>query len=217
MSRVHSRKYPRISARVAVDYAVGEKSARCYALTLSGGGLFLSGIEDLELGKELSLRFRPAKHLPVIVAKAVIRYQVPGQGTAVEFTEIDPADRHTLLRMIHQKTADRRLTPRAPLATQVECDQCLALAFSRDVSLGGMFIEITTPPPVGARLKVRFNLNEKDKVVTVVAHVAYHVAKMGMGILFAEVGPEDHLAIEEYVLGMMNTPPSHPGQASPAP
>jgi len=58
-----------------------------------------------------------------------------GQGAAVEFTEISPDNRHTLLRLIHQKSGDRRILRRAPLATQVESEQCMSLAFSRDVSL----------------------------------------------------------------------------------
>jgi PilZ domain len=211
LAQAHPRKYPRISARVPVDYSVGEKSSRCHAITVGGGGLFLTGMEELELGKELAVRLRPAKHLPVIEAKAAVRYQVSGQGAGIEFTEISAAARHTLLRIIHQRTGDRRINPRAPLATQVDCEECRALAFSRDVSLAGMFIEIDPPPPVGTRLKVRFNLNEKDKLVTAVVNVAYHVAKMGMGVLFAELTPQDQLAIEEYVLTMMNPPPTPPG------
>jgi c-di-GMP-binding flagellar brake protein YcgR len=199
LGKAHPRRYPRLSVRVAVDYTVGEKCFRGVANTLSGGGLFLTNVDGLELGKEISVRFRPARHLPVIQAKASVRYIVAGQGAAVEFTEISADDRHRLLRLIHQKTGDRRILPRAPLATQVQSDQCMSLAFSRDISLGGMFIETNTPLPVGSPLTVRFNLDHKDRVVTATAHVAYHVEKMGMGVLFTAIGPQDHAAIQEYV------------------
>jgi hypothetical protein len=200
LSQAYARKYPRVSVRIPVECTVGEKSSRCRAITLSGGGLFLIEAPELELGKELRVRFRPAKHLPVIEAKALVRYLVPGQGTAIEFTEIKPEDRLRLLRLIHQKTGDKRLNPRAPLATQVECEGCSTLAFSRDVSMGGMFIEMTMPFPVGKRVRVLFHLSDKDTVIKVGALVAYHVEKMGVGIIFEEISPEDLLAIKDYVL-----------------
>lgn len=195
----YQRRYPRLKVRVAVDYTVGEECFHCIATTLGGGGLFLSSVDRLEPGKEISLRFRPAKHLPVIQARASVRYVLAGRGTGVGFSEISADDRQKILRLIHQKTADRRLLPRAPLATQVQCDQCMSLAFSRDVSMCGMFIETTNPLPVGSPLTVRFNLDQKDRVVAVTAHVSYHVEKMGMGILFDEIEPQDRAAIQAYV------------------
>jgi len=179
-----------------VDYTAGEKSFRGVANTLGGGGLFLTG-------REISVRFRPAKHQSVIQAKGSVRYILAEQGGAVEFTEISSDDRHKLLRLIHQRTGDKRLQPRAPLATQIECDRCMSLAFSRDVSRGGMFIETTAPLPVGSELNVRFNLDQKDRVITATAHVAYNVEKMGMGVLFTQIGAEDLSAIQEYVASVV--------------
>lgn len=199
MGKAHPRRYPRLSVRVPVDCTAPDKCFRSVAITLSGGGLFLATFDGLAIGQEISVRFRPAKHLPIIQAKAVVRYIVAGQGAAVEFTEINDDDRHKLLRLIHQKTGDRRILPRAPLATQVLSDQCMTLAFSRDVSLGGMFIETANPLPVGSPLTVRFNLDHRDRVVTAAAHVAYHVEKMGMGILFTSIESQDRDAIQEYV------------------
>jgi c-di-GMP-binding flagellar brake protein YcgR len=187
---------------MAVDYTVGEESFRCIANTLGGGGLFLAQVEGLEPGTEISLRFRPAKHLPVIQAKAGVRYLLVGLGVGIEFTEISADDRQKLLRLILQKTGNRRIQRRAPLATQVECDRCMSLAFSRDVSPGGMFIETTDPLPVGSPLTVRFNLNERDRIVTATAQVAYHVEKMGMGIIFSEIEPQHLNAIRQYVEGV---------------
>jgi c-di-GMP-binding flagellar brake protein YcgR len=182
-----------------VDYSAGEKSFRRIAKTLGGGGLFLTSVDGLELGKEISLRFRPARHLPIMQAKARVLYLLAEQGAGVEFTEISPVDRHILLRLIHHKTGDRRLRPRAPLATQIECDKCMSLAFSRNLSLGGMFIETTAPLPEESIFTVRFNLDQKDRVVTATAQVTYNIEKMGMGVNFMEIRPQDRDAIREYV------------------
>ena len=200
VSQTHSRMYPRINVNVPVDYSTGRKARRCKAVTLSGGGLFLTNIEDLDIGAELAVSFRPAKRLPVIEAKVRVLYVVPEEGTAVEFTEIDPEDRHVLLKMIHQKTGDRRIIPRAPFAAQVECDSCTSLAFARDLSLAGMFLEVDTPLPVGTRLKVRFNLDDGKTLVSTAGYVSYHIEKMGMGILFTETTEESYRAIENYVV-----------------
>src|SRR5580658_3507337 len=113
MGKAHKRRYPRLSVRMAVDYTAGETCFRAVAITLSGGGLFLTKADGLEPGREILVRFRPAKHLPVIQAKAKVRYTVPAEGAAVEFTEIAPDDQNKLLRLIHQKTGDRRLLKRA--------------------------------------------------------------------------------------------------------
>ena len=59
---------------------------------------------------------------------------------------------------------------------------------------------------MGSILTVRFNLDQKDRVVTATAQVRYHVEKMGMGILFTEIDPQDRDAIREYVESLP-TPP----------
>jgi c-di-GMP-binding flagellar brake protein YcgR len=199
LAKAYARQYPRLSVSMTIDYSVGEKSFRGAVKTLSGGGLFLSSVEGLEAGKEILIRFRPAKHLPVISAQAKILYVLPEKGAGVEFTEIVPEDRNALLRLIHQKTRDRRLNPRAPLATQVQCDQCMSLAFSRDISLGGMFIETDDLLPVGSALTVRFNLEQREKVVTASAQVTYGIEKMGIGVVFTAIGQEDCDAIRHYL------------------
>jgi len=195
----YPRRYPRIGIRVQVDCTSGERVFRTIASTLSGGGLFLTPPEGFEPGQEIAIRFRPARHLPMIEAKARVCYVLSQRGAAIEFTEITDDDRQKLLRLIHQKSRDRRQQPRAPLATQIECDRCMSMAFSRDVSLGGMFIETTDPPPEGSLLTVRFNLDQKDRVVTASAQVVYNIEKMGMGVLFMEIKPQDRDAIRAYV------------------
>jgi len=183
---------------------------------MSGGGLFLTPPEGFEPGQEISIRFRPAKHLPVIEAKARVCYVLSQRGAAIEFTEITDDDRQKVLRLIHQKSKDRRVQPRAPLATQIECDRCMTLAFSRDVSLGGMFIETTEPLPLGSCVTVRFNLGQNDRVVTATAQVAYHVEKMGMGVTFLEIEPDDRDAIRQYVVSNTGLAAAHSAGAEMA-
>ncbi len=178
---------------------MGARPFRSTAKTLSGGGMFVSQTDGLENGQEISVRFRPAKHLPVVNATAKVLYVVREKGAGLEFATIASDDRQVLLRLIHQKTKDRRLNPRAPLATQVQCDQCMSLAFSRDISLGGMFIETTDPLPIGSALTVRFNLDQREKIVSATARISYQIEKMGMGVVFTEISEEDTAAIRHYL------------------
>jgi len=216
LAKAYARRYPRHNVSVPVDYSVDEKGFRGTAKTLSGGGLFLTSIDGLEAGKEILLRFRPARHLPFIRATAKVLYVLPEKGAGLEFTEITPEDRNSLLRLIHQKNRDRRLNPRAPLATQVQCDQCMSLAFSRDISLGGMFIETADLLPVGSALTVRFNLDQRDKIVTASAQVTYQIEKMGMGVLFTEIGHEDCDAIRQYLESLPAPPATVPAKGKTA-
>src|SRR5689334_13055460 len=77
VDKAYARRYPRLGVNLTVEYAVDDQPFRGAAKTLSGGGLFLSQIDGLEPGKEVSVRFRPARHLPVIAATARVLYVLP--------------------------------------------------------------------------------------------------------------------------------------------
>lgn len=196
-----SRRYPRLKAEFTVQLDLGGASFRERAFSLGGGGLFITTIRQLplQMGTEMAVRFRPAKHLPMIDAKAKVCYVVPGRGAALEFTAINDDDRRRLLGFIHNKVASRRKRPRAPLATQISCQESMSLAFSREISAGGMFIETKNPLPVGSRVTLRFNLSDAGEVTVLMGEVGYHAGNLGMGIRFVEPTPEDLQRIQDYV------------------
>jgi c-di-GMP-binding flagellar brake protein YcgR len=193
---------------------VGERKVRTRASTLGGGGLFLEKAQELLPGSEVRVRFRPAKHLPFIEARAKVCYVTPGDGAGLEFTEISSEGHQIILRLIHHKTANRRQFPRAPLATQIQCEGCMALAYSRDVSAGGMFVETTVPCEKGARVELRFHLNDGGPVILAQADVKYLVPKLGMGVEFVNLSPPDRERLENYVKGSVATTSGETAQAS---
>jgi uncharacterized protein (TIGR02266 family) len=201
LAQKYTRKYPRIAADFSVQFVLGGKTYRERASAVGGGGLFLSLKQHppLAMKTELKVQFRPAKHLPMMEALSKVCYVVPDEGAAVEFMEIDPEHRRMLLQFIHNRTGNRRKHPRASLATQIHCEETMTLAFARDISVGGMFVETDQPMPVGSRVTLRFNLAENDAIVVATAEVSYQVGKMGVGVQFVEVSPEDLKRIEEYV------------------
>ncbi len=199
MARKGIRKYPRVKVAFRVECALGDRTFQGQAAMLGGGGLFLETKEGFPLGTKLMVRFRPARHLPHIRAEASVREVTPGRGLALEFTEISPEHRFLLLRLIHHKTNDRRKFPRANLAAQIRCEDFLELAFARDVSHGGMFIETKQALPVGSRVQLRFNLPDEGPIVVAAADVTYEVSDLGVGIQFVDIAPADLKRIDAYV------------------
>ncbi len=199
MEKKPIRTYPRVAARFPVRYSVGGMTFRSHATTLGGGGLFLQATGQLAPGTEILLRFRPAKHLRFIEAPAKVRYQIPGEGVGIEFVEVRQEDHQLLLRFIHSRTGDRRRHPRVPLVTQVYCEELMWLAFSTDVSMGGMFVETKHQAATGTRLTIRFHLQEGDPIMEAIGVVRYVVPKLGVGVQFVEIEPIDRKRLTEYV------------------
>ena len=198
LGRKDRRRYPRTTVDLPVECTLGNQRLRPRASILSGGGVLLGLTESLAPDTEVGIRFRPAKHLPLIEATGRVRYQTTG-GTAIEFTDISSANRQLLLRLLHHKSADKRRHPRAPLATQIQSEQRMSLAFSRDISVSGMFIETRKPLPVETRLNLRFNLEDGRPAVLALVQVTYEVERLGMGVHFVSVSPTDRKRIATYV------------------
>ena len=184
--------------RFPVECRDGDTKLEARAAILGGGGILLEMAALTPVGAEMTLRFRPAKNLPYIKCKALVRYHLPGQACAFEFTESSADDRQVILKLVDRKKDERRKHPRVRLATQVQCETAMLLTYSRDVSEGGMFIETDTPLPPGSILTLRFNLDDKVSVMAK-GVVTYQIRKFGMGVQFIEVPPEDKKQIEAYV------------------
>jgi Tfp pilus assembly protein PilZ len=175
--------------------------------------MFIDDPQPLPRDAEIDVRFRPARHLPYMQAKARVIYVQPEKGSGVQFTEIGPEQRQLILRLIHHKTANRRESPRVPLATQIHIQELMALAYSRDVSIGGMFVETTVPCEIGTRMDLRFHLNDGGPVVVTAGEVRYIVPKMGMGVLFVGLAKDDRKRIENLVAKSDTLVPETPSTA----
>ena len=215
MDARRSVDYPRVAVNLPVELTLAGRTFRERATTLGGGGMFLAVTAPLATGTEVLIRFRPAKHLPIIQVRSKVLYQIPDRGTGVEFTEIDPGDRQALLRLILHRRAGRRRQARARLVAQVECPQCVELAVSRDVSEGGMFVETKKPLPVDTEIHLRFNLDDGGPCVEAMAEVVYEVVGLGMGVQFVYLSPRDAVRIGEYVVrsGALPDPTEDPRAA----
>ncbi len=160
--------------------------------------MFVGLAQPLSPGTEMKLRFRPAKHMPLMEANARVRYHVPGKGVGIEFTEIAANDRDRILHLIHHRGEDGRRYPRAPLATQVEHEGGVFIGFSKDISSRGMFIETANSLPPGSALHIRFNV-DNGPICRVTGEVRYEVKRLGIGVHFTQISPEDQKRIDAFV------------------
>ena len=193
------RKYPRCQVDIPADFTWEGTTHRTRALTLGGGGLFVQVAKAIAPDTDLTVRFRPAGHLPVVEARAQVRYCLPGRGVGVEFTEIRPETRQKILRLIIHRLEERRRFPRAPFAAQIEYEGGMSIGFGRSLCVGGMFIEAKKPPTLGSQLRIRFHLGDGGPIIVAAAEVKYSVPKVGMGVEFVDLSPADLKRIDDYV------------------
>jgi hypothetical protein len=95
-----TRRYNRISLPQGMSvnwYGSGQQQVS-RVKTLSMGGLFLCGSVTPRVGSELTI----ISEVPggMVLAKAVVRNSVPGEGMGVEFTEMNPQSRALLENLL---------------------------------------------------------------------------------------------------------------------
>jgi hypothetical protein len=98
----------------------------------------------------------------------------------------------------HEQRRDLRVTLRRAVSCEGDGDRVQS-QFA-DISVGGMFIDTPRQPfPPGATITVKFPLTPVEPPVSVKAEVTYVQEKLGMGLRFVELEPEDHGRISRYV------------------
>ncbi|MFB3125968.1 MAG: PilZ domain-containing protein, partial [Candidatus Acidiferrales bacterium] len=124
-----------------------------------------------------------------------------GQGLRVEFTELAEVDRRHLLELLYPSDRDRRAARRVLLASQIRTrvGGQQIVGYSRDVSVGGVYVETETPPAAGSEVTLRFKLKPEAEILECRAVVAYSVPEEGMGLRFLELPGSVRQAVEEFV------------------
>ena len=100
-----------------------------------------------------------------------------------------------------KSAADKRKDKRISLIQEIECEGEAGTFQKRlaDISYGGMFIDTLTAFAPGTIITVRFRLANSDKPVVVTAKVLYVQDKIGTGVKFLDLRPEDKEKIRELI------------------
>jgi hypothetical protein len=95
-----TRRHERISLPqgMSVTWNGGGQQQVSRVKTLSMGGLFLCGSITMRVGSDLTLVFEVPGGM--ILAEAVVRNVVPGEGMGVEFTKMNPQSRVLLEQLL---------------------------------------------------------------------------------------------------------------------
>jgi len=96
--------------------------------------------------------------------------------------------------------SDRRQSRRGTLYTEVKYEGAGIRAETRisDISLSGVFIDALSPLPAGAVLNLSFTLPGGQRVATE-GVVVHSQPRIGMGIAFTSLTPEDAKLIQEAI------------------
>jgi hypothetical protein len=96
---------------------------------------------------------------------------------------------------------ERRQYRRIKLVTQVHCDalERNEIMVTRDVSVGGMFINTQFPIPIDSELSLTFRLNPTEPAIVCRGKVKFSRIGLGMGIQFLDLGREAQHVLQKFV------------------
>ena len=96
---------------------------------------------------------------------------------------------------------ERRQYRRVKLVTEVHCEalERNEVMVTRDVSLGGMFINVRFPLPIDSELSLSFRLYPTEPPINCRAKVMFSRVGMGMGIQFLDLNAEGQQTLQKFV------------------
>lgn len=96
---------------------------------------------------------------------------------------------------------DKRQHRRAKLVTQVKCEAMNSddLLVTRDVSIGGLFINTKTPLPRDSMVGLSFSLSAGHPAIACNGKVVFSQQDLGMGIEFSDLNAESRQSLQKFV------------------
>ncbi len=96
---------------------------------------------------------------------------------------------------------ERRRYRRVKLVTQVHCEAMGRddVMVTRDVSEGGMFINVKSPLPLESELALTFRLGPSGPAISCRARVKFSQVNLGMGIKFLDLSDESQHTLQKFV------------------
>ena len=104
-------------------------------------------------------------------------------------------------RQLIRPEVERRQYRRVKLVTQVNCEATdrNEIMVTRDVSLGGMFINVKFPLPINSELSLTFRLYPTEPTIGCRAKVMFSRVGLGMGIKFLDLSQEAQQTLQKFV------------------
>lgn len=188
---------------IQVDFTCSGRTTQETGRLLGAAAMIIETRRAEPLDTPVELRFRPRPSSPLIVAQGFVSAHLGEQSLRVHFTEIADAHRRHLLELLFPPGAERRTTKRVSLVTQMRSivgGQPL-VGYTRDISVGGVFVETETPPERGTEVTLRFKLTPNAPILEARATVVYCMAGEGMGLRFWNLPADLARVIEDFISG----------------
>lgn len=200
-SEPERRRYPRILTDIEVEFDCMGIKTQEKAIVLSGGGMFVVTERAELVESDVSLKFRPSPTSPVISARGKVCYVVPRVGMGIEFSDVREEDRQHILKLIASQSGERRTSKRVSLVAQVRKIEPkeMAVGYSKDVSVGGMFIETEDPLAAGEQALIRFKLYPDGPILESRAEIVYGIERQGMAVRFVGLPAETREQIQRFI------------------
>ena len=103
-----------------------------------------------------------------------------------------------------RRDSDRRIYPRFEWSTAVKLGTPgggpTAQARLSDISLGGCYLDMLAPSPIGTRLYVTFGVEKGH--FEAIADVKFSVPRMGMGLQFVSISEQSRALLEKLSRGL---------------
>lgn len=109
-------------------------------------------------------------------------------------------EKREILDLLEKNITKSRKFPRKFSIIPVECDygDKKSINFAFDISLGGLFIEVTDPDiKIGDSMNLKFPTLEKKKSLSLIAKVVWK-NKSGVGLCFEEISEEYLKKLKEF-------------------
>ena len=107
-------------------------------------------------------------------------------------------------RASERRDSDRRVYPRFEWSTAVKLGDPrggpTAQARLADISLGGFYVDMLAPSPLGTKLHVSFEIEEER--FEAIADVKFSVPRMGMGLQFTSISEQSRALLEKLLRGL---------------
>lgn len=173
---------------ISVEFTCAGQTTQETGRLLGAAAMLIETGRQEPLQAEVQLRFRPQSNSPLISARGVVAAHLADGGLRVQLTDLAEEHRRHLLELLYPPGADRRAAKRVSLVTQMRTSVNgeTLVGYTRDISIGGVFVETEQPPSKGTEVTLRFKLSENSPILEARAVVAYSLPGEGMGLRFLD-------------------------------
>lgn len=104
---------------------------------------------------------------------------------------------------------ERRRAKRYPITAGAQIVDLRTMARvtgrASDLGLGGCYIDVMSPLPIGTKVRVTLERNQKEFAADAV--VTYSLLSMGMGLSFTQINPADESLLHAWIAELSGEPP----------